>query len=541
MYKLIQSDSFFPDSEPTITILHPENVSELIKVAADKRISEFVTGLVPESGKMYLHINAMGAGEFWGCNKNGDFFPEANLLEYYQTFVTSPAHVFRHHINKDPARAIGKVLYAIYNERMHRVELIAEVSKELGNDIENRIASGEYPSTSMACKTPYDACSICGNKAHTRQEYCTHLRTQLGKLLPNGQRIMALNVGPLKFFDISIVIKPADVTSSVLQKVAYVEDVVSSAELAELEKISEDNIKLASFKKFSELIKTIEGGQVDKASPYLDKILAKTQDPPWSLINTIRDVPLDKILVGFAELGINPSVKFLAELISRKEFGKEGIGVGDIVNRLVNHVGVNHLDLPKVEFPDELEASPQLIKILMPHIENCSLFPSYVEKRASGAGYAFNGPTIEPSEREKHEAAKALEGHEAEDTLRKLLGIGGIALLAKWYITSLIDKKTSQRQIPQHQDNSVKIILVKKASDYNVVKQLSKASMEKAIVIIEPHQYREGSKEGKKLVTLPTANDLAIKGLSNMGGGGKSVGNVLKTISFVSKLKEEKK
>lgn len=73
----------------------------------------------------------------------------------------------------------------------------------------------------MACHTPFDTCSICGNKARSRNEYCSHLRNELGRILANGQKVMAINDGPLRFFDMSFVFKPADITSSVLQKVAY--------------------------------------------------------------------------------------------------------------------------------------------------------------------------------------------------------------------------------------------------------------------------------------------------------------------------------
>ena len=116
-----------------------------------------------------------------------------------------------------------------------------------------------------------------------------------------------------------------------------------------------------------------------------------------------------------------------------------------------------------------------------------------------------------------------------------------MAILAKWYINSLIDKRMAQKQTVQPHQNNVKIILVKKASDYNVVKQLSKASMEQAIVIVEPgHKKGVAVEEGKKFITLPTGQDLALKALSSSGPQGKRVGDVLKTMKVVSKLKDER-
>lgn len=485
MYKLIDANSFFNEDEPSITILHPENIKSLVKTAGDQQIEAYIKDIQPEKGKMYLHILALGAGEYFGSNKNGDNFPEGNLIEYYKSFETSPAHVFRHHINKSKDKAIGQVLFSVYNPRMHRVELIAEVDQSLGDDIERKIALGEYPSTSMACKTPYDVCSICGNKAHSRAEYCKHLRTQLGQMLPDGRRIAALNVGPLKFFDISIVIKPADVTSSILRKVAFAEP-VSSIELAEAEELSDEQVKEASFKKFSEFIKKIETGQIIKTSPHLSQILARVQDPDYHLIENLTNVPLEHAFRSMAELGISPSLSFLAELISRRVLGDVGKNMGVLIEELVNTVGVNNMDIPHVEFESEGEVSPFTHKALLPYVERSSLFPEYVEKRAShsGVGYANLGSGwIEPTDEELRQAHMQPMNEATHTPLfQTLIGIGGVALLAKWYIANLIQQRVNR---PQHQNNA-KIVLTKRASDVETMHKLCKASMEQVVVIVPP-------------------------------------------------------
>ena len=258
--KLIDSSSFFNKEDQIVTILNFDDTKGLLKQAsADSRIQEFAERIKPEEGKVYLHLLALSAGEYFGANRNADFFPEHNLIDCHKTFETGPAHIFRNHVNKNPAIAIGQVIFSIYNDRMHRVEVIAWIDKIKGADIIERLENGDFPATSMATRTPYDVCSICHNKAHTRQEYCKHLREQLGKVYPDGRKVMAMNVAPLKFFDLSIVVRPADVTSSVLQKLAYdnsQEPIVGSAEAAEMEGVSYDDvIKAASIKKLSEFIK----------------------------------------------------------------------------------------------------------------------------------------------------------------------------------------------------------------------------------------------------------------------------------------------
>lgn len=517
MYKLIDSSSFFDYEEPSITIIDPNSTSSLIKMAADNRVQDFIAGLEPDQGKIFVHINAMGAGEYYGGNKNADYFPEENLKEYYKTFETSPAHVFKHHLNKDPEIAIGKVLFAIYNERMHRVELIAEIDREKGADVVRRIEAGEYPSTSMACKTKYDVCSICKNKAHTRQEYCSHLTTMLGKQLPDGRKVMALNIAPLKFFDISIVIRPADITSSILQKVAYAS--VSSAELAEDEGITDEGIKEASFKKFSELIKRVEGGEVTKLDPQLNSILSQVKDPDERIIEVLKNIPISETLNAFAEMGISPSPTFLAELISRITLQEGGRGLGPVAVDLVAFAGANRVELPDVEFDKSAEVSPLTVKTLYSSLETSSLLPEYVEKRASnstGVGYANFTGTIIPTQRELDNVI--VKDKAPESIIKTLLKIGATALLAKFYIDSEINQKINQVK----GQNGVKIILTKKASDYSVVAKLSKAAMERA-VIVQPTPDDNGAD-----FKILSPERLLRKLLSSSNPTGKKIALILK-------------
>lgn len=470
MFKLVDSQSFFKAEDRQVTILDlSAPVSGLEKVAADSRISDYVSHISPKPGKCYLHINAMGAGEYYGSNRNGDYFPEHILIEYHKTFETSPAHLFRHHINKDPAKANGKVIFSVYNERMHRVELIVEADKSLVQDVESRIAMGDFPATSMACKTPYDVCSICGNKAHSTKEYCIHLKTELGRVYPDGRKVMALNIGPLRFFDISIVIRPADVTSSILQKVAN-EVNLSSAEVALLEGI-EEREKSAEMKKISELIKEINGGLAIGYSEQLSPILKQVADLPHELAHSMVSFPLNETLAEMAELGISPSIAFLSELIAIKTLGSEYKGIGRIVEEYLKEVDQDS-ETSTITFDPVSQHNHYVRKILLPHVEASSLFPEFIEKRASGVGYFGLGPRIEPT---AEELMLDMPRENVDNFVSKygklLLGIGGAALLAKLYISAQIENKL------KHDRNNVKISIVKKASDYKLAADLSRASI----------------------------------------------------------------
>lgn len=207
--------------------------SSFIKQASyenlEPELRDFINNkLKPAPGKTYLLINAMGASDYFGENLNADWFYEETLKKHHKSFEQY-GHSFRHHVNKDPKIAEGRVIFSYYNDKMKRVELVTEVDTKKVDDILKRLEKGETVATSMACKVSKDICSICGNEAKRREDYCVHLKAYKRKIhtpsspIPGakkfGQKVYAENPDP-KFFDISFVTIPADSTSSVLMKIA---------------------------------------------------------------------------------------------------------------------------------------------------------------------------------------------------------------------------------------------------------------------------------------------------------------------------------
>jgi hypothetical protein len=188
---------------------------------------------------VYLLVNILGAGEYWGSNLNGDFFPEQALITYHKTFMH--AYPFVHHQNSSPEKdAIGtRCLFASYNARphAHRVEVIVALDKQDPRAQEmalNKIEKGLMPSVSMGTRVPYDICNICGHRSFTRYDYCDHLKHHMNGIWEGRTRVVAINDHP-SFFDISFVDIPADPSSGTLAKLAHQGSVISSAELAEQE------------------------------------------------------------------------------------------------------------------------------------------------------------------------------------------------------------------------------------------------------------------------------------------------------------------
>ncbi len=193
----------------------------LVKTAANysPEIKQFIAENIKSDPKhLYILVSALGAGEIWGPNVNGDFFKKEDVIKSHKTFETM-GFAFTHHQNKDPNKSAGRILLSHWNPRMQRVELIVMLERDKAPRIAADIDRGKMWDVSMGCRVKFDVCSVCGNKAHKRSEYCVHLKKHMGEILPDGRQVYAINPNP-RFFDISFVWIGADKTAKVLSKVA---------------------------------------------------------------------------------------------------------------------------------------------------------------------------------------------------------------------------------------------------------------------------------------------------------------------------------
>lgn len=166
--------------------------------------------LKPPKGMTGIHLVALGDSEAYPMNRNGDLFPKEACEKYYDTFVKH-GHVFQHHRNKDPKKAIGQIKAAAYNPQMHRIELYIWADNEKAHDhLERLEKTGEVP-FSMAATVPNDRCSVCGaiRERPGDKSECDHIKYSLGKIAEDGTQIGTFNDQP-RWFDISFVGRPAD-------------------------------------------------------------------------------------------------------------------------------------------------------------------------------------------------------------------------------------------------------------------------------------------------------------------------------------------
>ncbi len=280
-----------PDQPPALLLEESEGQQGHTKLASLGLLPEvqsFVDGFQGRSGCRYVLVNAMGASEYYGMNANRDAFPEHALVHTpegwtggkdpekdkklsescsygYPTFYR--AGVYAHHKNRDHNKRLGDVIFATWNDRMKRVELVLEVEQERaqahnGAGFWQSLISNQLPAVSMGARVKFDRCSKCSDLTsfyaalkkydpskhanpgmavleehmrrrdaagipreakdrvggiqgigRTRAEYCDCMRFHAGEVDPlTGLQIFVYNDFPL-FFDISLVFVPADKTA----------------------------------------------------------------------------------------------------------------------------------------------------------------------------------------------------------------------------------------------------------------------------------------------------------------------------------------
>jgi hypothetical protein len=288
-----------------------------VKTAAAEEALAACANVKPQADRVYALVIGLGSSEFWGVNNNGDSFPENALLglppvdspmaffdKYkarirpgwgYKTFLKG--HVFEEHRNSNPRFAIGGIQDTFWNNRMHRVENLIWIDRKKGKKWAERLDAGKTIGTSMACKVPFDRCSLCSNLAPTRAQYCPHLKPgtsayQLRQIRDDGLAVSMINDFP-HFFDESCVENPAAPEALSIMKVASDAAKVAARKQAELKKTGPDlplDVMLDDVK------------QLYQSEPHL----------PASVIDKLRQFPLTDVTAGLKKLGmaLRPSEMF---------------------------------------------------------------------------------------------------------------------------------------------------------------------------------------------------------------------------------------
>lgn len=175
---------------------------------------------------------ALTPWEYFGSNDNGDalferpFFhiEQEGTLPVTSGSFTRRAMASRNHQYRTPDMAIGDILYAAYNNKYKRVEVLIVYRWEKAAGECRRISRNKCLLTSMgyricAADLPPSAgefCSYCGHHNQVPGDRCDHLATMTGSLIDGVPVFMMNGVG--YFVDISSVAIPGDFNSRTIMR-----------------------------------------------------------------------------------------------------------------------------------------------------------------------------------------------------------------------------------------------------------------------------------------------------------------------------------
>ena len=178
MIKYFEYDSFDEYGQHITPVNSLYHMNKLALASYSPELMRVILNMKRLPNRYYVVVNALGSYEVWGCNRNGDAFPESGLIhkslrtdmgttnDYgYKTFEYY-AKLYKHHVNKDPKNSFGDIVFAHWNPVIHRVELIIAINTENAKDIVDAIEAGNQVSVSMGCLTDpeYPILTIDGYK-----------------------------------------------------------------------------------------------------------------------------------------------------------------------------------------------------------------------------------------------------------------------------------------------------------------------------------------------------------------------------------------
>jgi len=184
MVKLIYSSAF--DSAVDVAMRIIQDPAVLTKSASTVFGCDY-SQLAPDKDHVGIHLTALGAFERYGSNRNGDSFPKQACIRYHDTFVKHGS-VFRHHRNKDRAKALGNIKASAYNPGMDRIELFIHAHKDKCAEELARLEKDGESSFSMACKVAFDRCYPADTQVLTNNGFVPIERVRAGDTVFTHQR-----------------------------------------------------------------------------------------------------------------------------------------------------------------------------------------------------------------------------------------------------------------------------------------------------------------------------------------------------------------
>jgi hypothetical protein len=140
---------------------------------------------------LYIKIFAIKKDE---PNDNGDAFSAKELKTAADSFVGVP--LFTNHQNDDVEKARGECVHSWYDTDEGGIFIIGRVDKLAYPRLARGIEEGYITGTSMGCSVENSLCSVCHNKAHTAEDYCSHVANRKNRKY-NGDMKCAYHNSPV--------------------------------------------------------------------------------------------------------------------------------------------------------------------------------------------------------------------------------------------------------------------------------------------------------------------------------------------------------
>jgi len=346
LIKFSSTDDWRWDVEP-VQLIHNTNTLTKAGSAREELQTE------KTAGQTDVLVIALGAYEGTGANRNGDIFKEAECVKHYKTFLQSGKKskdgkydgraLNRHHKNKPEDPKYGNIKAAAYNKKMRRIELVIGMDNDKCAEEIQKLAEGKQINVSMAAKVAYDKCTWCDHEAKDDRSRCEHIPKYLGEINKRGEMCSMDNINP-RWFELSIVGRPADRIGMSLKKVASDDSYIKSA--ADYQKLypgfvipDDDSVptisKYASEKrnlvnKLAEIEKRIDaiikGGPKNGREKYIKEESAKLKvgaNISDETIEELRKFEPSKLLKALADKGI---------IFSHEDFIKYLFGTSSLKN-----------------------------------------------------------------------------------------------------------------------------------------------------------------------------------------------------------------
>lgn len=228
-------------------------------------------------------------------NENGDSFTRDELLRFdhrlasrvYQTFVLKPNQV--NHRAENPKTARGFVLDATYNQTNpsdQYVECLLAIDAKKDPTYAKGIQKGAIDAFSMGCVAEFTLCSICGNKATSKWEFCRHISSN--KMKKFEGKLAYEICGGVCFEELSAVDQPAD-PKALMQEVLSLQAQLDPQAQAELDRESEI---LVLNSRLNKLEQALQDTNMKKAASKTAQAPLPVLDQPEEMVEA-QEAPLD--------------------------------------------------------------------------------------------------------------------------------------------------------------------------------------------------------------------------------------------------------